>query len=114
MPEAFNAERPTAVLLSAAAVLLRRLLALKPQPLRGLLLNNMATIVQLSETTYLNLDTVTVLRREEGEWRVYFNDHAHSLALTAEETAVLALYLRNHTERIAYDDVWRKRQSVTP
>ena len=74
----------------------------------------MATIVQLSDTTYLNLDTVTVLRCEEGEWRVYFNDHAHFLALTAEETAVLALYLRNHTNRIAYYDVWRQRQSVTP
>ena len=74
----------------------------------------MATIIQLSDTTYLNLDTVTVLRCEEGEWRVYFHDHAHSLALTAEETAVLALYLRNHTNRIAYFDRRRQTQRATP
>ena len=74
----------------------------------------MATIIQLSKTTYLNLDTVTVLRCEEGEWRVCFNDPCPRPTLTAEETAVLALYLHNHTNRIAYYDVWRQRQSVTP
>ena len=74
----------------------------------------MATIIQLSETTYLNLDTVTVLRCEESEWRVYFNDHAHAATLTADEMAVLALYLRNHIERATYHASTRLRQEVTP
>jgi hypothetical protein len=73
----------------------------------------MATILQLSETTYLNLDTVTVLRCEDGQWRVFFNDHAHALTLTDEETAVLALYLRNHTERATYHAYTRRAQEVT-
>ena len=74
----------------------------------------MATIIQLSETTYLNLDTVTILRCEDGQWRVWFSDPAHVATLTADETAVLALYLRNHIERATYHASTRLRQEVTP
>jgi len=73
----------------------------------------MATIVQLSDVTYLNLDAVTVLRCEEGQWRVWFQDHAHALVLTPEETAVLALYLRNHTERATFHAWSRGRPEVS-
>ena len=62
----------------------------------------LATIVQHSKLTYVNLDMATVLRYQDNEWHLYFTDHAHSLALTPEETVVLALYLRNHTERATY------------
>ena len=75
----------------------------------------MATIIQLSETTYLNLDTVTILRHEDGQWRVWFNDPAHAATLTADETAVLLKYLHNHTNRITYQTVRRlMQQAVTP
>jgi len=73
----------------------------------------MATIVQLSDVTSLNLDAVTVLRCEEGQWRVWLQDHAQALALTPEETAVLALYLRNHTERATYGAWKRGRPEVS-
>lgn len=73
----------------------------------------MATIIQLSDATYLNFDTVTVLRCEDGQWRVFCNDHAHALSLTDEETAVLALYLRNHTERSTYY-AWSHARRILP
>jgi len=71
----------------------------------------MATLVQLSDTLYLNLDAVTVLRCEDGHWRVWFQDHA--LALTPEETTVLALYLCNHAERATYN-TWRRLREEPP
>ena len=72
----------------------------------------MATIIQLSDTTYLNLDTVTILRCEGGQWRVWFSDPAHAATLTADETAVLLKYLHNHTNRVTYQAVRRQRQAV--
>ena len=74
----------------------------------------MATIIQLSETTYLNLDTVTILRCEDGQWRVWFNYPAHAATLTADETAVLIKYLDNHTNRVTYHTVRRLTQRATP
>ena len=58
----------------------------------------MATILQLSETTYVNLDTVTVIRYEGNLLTVFFSDHAHALTLSAEETTALEHYLGHHTE----------------
>ena len=73
----------------------------------------MATLIQLSDVTIINLDTSTVLRYEDDLWHVYFNDAAHALTLTADETAVLAHYLRNHTNRVAYQAAHRLRQGFT-
>ena len=42
----------------------------------------MATLVQLSDTLTLNLDTVTVLRYEDGHWLVFFHDPAYACHLT--------------------------------
>lgn len=66
----------------------------------------MATILQLSEETYLNLDIVTVLRHKDGQWQVWHGT-AGPLFLTNAEIAVLGVYLRNHTERRAYYE-WRE------
>ena len=60
----------------------------------------MATIIQLSDTTYLNLDTVTIMRCEDSQWRVWFSDPAHAATLTVDETAVLFTYLHNHLDRL--------------
>ena len=74
----------------------------------------MATILQLSERTYLNLDAVTVLRYEDSEWLVFFHDHAHAYRLSVEETTVLAHYLHNHTNCVSYQAVRRQQPLKEP
>ena len=67
----------------------------------------MPTILQLSETTYINMDQVTVLRCKGDQVQVFFADPTQALALTPAEMAVLVLYLHNHTTRKYYYDVTR-------
>lgn len=70
----------------------------------------MPTLVQLSEALVLNLDTVTVLRLEDVQWDVWCGTPG-PISLTGDEKAVLALYLRNHTERATYHAWQRGTQS---
>jgi hypothetical protein len=65
----------------------------------------MPTLVQLSDATILNLDTVHLLRRVNGTWRVWLSEASEPLALTEAETAVLTRYLHNHTTRRAFYEV---------
>ena len=72
----------------------------------------MATIIQLSEATYLNIDAVLLIRVTGEEVRVYGHAQAPPLLLTPDESTVLAHYLRKHTSRLSYTAVRREQSRV--
>jgi hypothetical protein len=61
----------------------------------------MPTILQLSDATLFNLGAITVLRCEDGQWRVWCADPVQPIALTPQETDVLMAYLRSPRARLA-------------
>jgi hypothetical protein len=63
----------------------------------------MPTIVQLSPTTWLNMDTVAWLRQVDGtSWQVWLSGAPEPLHLTVDEQHVLAHWLMSHGRRGAY------------
>jgi hypothetical protein len=73
-----------------------------------------ATLLQLSETLTINIDTVTVLRYDDGHWLVFFDDPAHACHLSDEESAVLAHYTQKHTSRISWQVIRHQRGRIVP
>jgi hypothetical protein len=58
----------------------------------------MAELLQLSEATWINLDTITVIKHAAGTVRVWFSDAEQPGVFTAEEATALLAYL--HAQRV--------------
>jgi hypothetical protein len=71
------------------------------------------TLVQLSEHCIVNMDQITVLRCDAGQWLVFFQDQAHACQLSEAEAEVLRHYLQKHTSRLSYTAV-RREQNRRP
>ena len=64
----------------------------------------MATLIQLSETCWLNMDNVTLIRQSEQGWSVYTGAQDGPLIrLTPEEGEALAYYLRHAANPAPYN-----------
>jgi hypothetical protein len=63
----------------------------------------MATLIQLSATSWLNMDTVTLIRQEGEQWRVWLSGHERSLTLTPEEVNALEYHVTRHSDKTAYN-----------
>jgi len=62
----------------------------------------MATLIQLSATSWLNIDSVTVISREGEQWSVWVGGQEAPLSLTPEEARAIAYYVQRHAEGTAY------------
>ena len=60
----------------------------------------MATLLKLSETRWLHTDTVTLIRQEGEQGRVWVYGQAEPLRLTPEEEQTLAYYVLHEAPKI--------------
>jgi hypothetical protein len=58
------------------------------------------------------MDTVTLIRQEEAQWRVWVCSQEAPLPLTLEEQRVIATYVQRHTHRRAYFESQRQSSSA--
>jgi hypothetical protein len=70
----------------------------------------MPAFLQLSATSWLNLDAVAHIEQVTGLWYVWFIGATHSETLSPEEGEVVAHYLYAHAERTAYAQTQRRRE----
>ena len=72
----------------------------------------MPTFLQLSATTWLNLDTVVRIEHGEKSWQVAVVGRSVWVTLSLEEGEVLAHYLYAHAEREGYQQTARRRREL--
>jgi len=63
----------------------------------------MGTLIQLSAMSWLNMDTVTLIRQEGQEWRVWVCGQETPLTLTAEEGKTMEHYVTRQSEKTAFN-----------
>jgi hypothetical protein len=58
------------------------------------------------------MDTATLIRVEEEQWRVWVSGHEAALTLTPEEARAIAYYVTRHSDKTAYNQTQLAHQAV--
>jgi hypothetical protein len=63
----------------------------------------MATLIQLSGTSWYNVDLIAGIYCQRGYWRIRLSGETHTITLNDEEAKTLEQYLKEHSNSNAYE-----------